>query len=252
MTVVDVFTRQVWLRSLATKTAAEVGAAYETISDEDFRPATLQLDNGKEWPALIAYARNLGTAIVHSHTYTGVSWVEQVNGQVRDMIAQLGVQRGNKQWSDQLENIAAQINAKNATWMQREYRERAQDRRDAADAATPPRTARFNVGDRVRVAKIAFETAVRKLNSDGFMKHVYVKRSQLVYIIRSVLNQSIVNGFFTYTLFYENDDHQPGQVVEDFANHAALYREKDLTGPIPLLRRGVTPTDAQVLALNRK
>ena len=252
MTVVDVFTRQVWLRSLATKTAAEVGAAYETISDEDFRPATLQLDNGKEWPALIAYARNLGTAIVHSHTYTGVSWVEQVNGQVRDMIAQLGVQRGNKQWSDQLENIEAQINTKNATWMQREYRERAQDRRDAADAATPPRTARFNVGDRVRVAKIAFETAIRKLNSDGFMKHVYVKRSQLVYIIRSVLNQSIVNGFFTYTLFYENDDHQPGQVVEDFANHAALYREKDLTGPIPLLQRGVTPTDAQVLALNRK
>ena len=48
MTVVDVFTRQVWLRSLATKTAAEVGAAYETISDEEFRPATLQLDNGKE------------------------------------------------------------------------------------------------------------------------------------------------------------------------------------------------------------
>ena len=118
---------------------------------------------------MIAYARNLGTAIVHSHTYTGVSWVEQVNGQVRDM---LGVQRGNKQWSDQLENIAAQINAKNATWMQREYRERAQDRRDLADAATPPRTARFNVGDRVRVAKIAFETAIRKLNADKFMKHV--------------------------------------------------------------------------------
>ena len=106
---------------------------------------------------------------MHSHTYTGVSWVEQVNGQVRDM---LGVQRGNKQWSDQLENIAAQINAKNATWMQREYRERAQDRRDLADAATPPRTARFNVGDRVRVAKIAFETAIRKLNADKFMKHV--------------------------------------------------------------------------------
>ena len=119
----------------------------------------------------------------------------------------------------------------------------------------PPRTARFNVGDRVRVAKIAFETAIRKLNADKFMKHVYVKRSQLVYIIRSVLNQSIVNGFFTYTLFYENEDNQPGQVVEDFANQAALYREKDLTGrsgPIPLLQRGVTPTDAQVLALNRK
>jgi len=106
--------------------------------------------------------------------------------------------------------------------MQREYRERAQDRRDAADAASPPRTARFNVGDRVRVAKIAFETAIRKLNADKFMKHVYVKCSQLVYIIGSVLNQSIVNGFFTYTLFYENEDHQPGQVVEDFANHAAL------------------------------
>ena len=112
MTVVDVYTRQVWLRSLATKLAAEVAAAYETISDEEFRPATLQLDNGKEFSALIAYARNLGSAMVHSHTYSGVSWVEQVNGQVRDMIAQLGVQRGNKQWSDQLENIAAQINAK--------------------------------------------------------------------------------------------------------------------------------------------
>lgn len=252
ISVLDVFTRQVWLRSLPNKNAATIQAAFALICTPANFPRTLQIDNGTEFVDLLAYARGLGVSIVHSHSYSGVSWIEQVNGSVRDAIAQLGVQRGNKVWHDKLSDIEGAINAKNSTWMQVEKRERAQAKREAVAEEHQPMTQKFHVGDRVRVAKIAYESAVRKMNADGFQKHVYVKRSQLVYRIRSVLNQSIVNGFYTYTLHYENAQQEAGQTVEDYPGHAMLIREKDLTGPIPNLQRGVLPTDPQIAALNRK
>ena len=64
LTVVDVFSKYVWVRSLTRKTGVEVERAFQSIFREGRKPLRLQTDDGKEF-----YSKSVSAFVKHHYVY---------------------------------------------------------------------------------------------------------------------------------------------------------------------------------------
>ena len=246
LSVIDLYTKRCYLRKIRKKSAVQVRNAFQTIVDGNNNiPKALMFDNGTEFKAEFAvYLNQQNIKIYNSQSHTPIAPIENLNGQIRKIIAELGVRNVNLIWHTHLARIESSLNNNTQNWKAVEKREHEAELQTERDANEPQHTAKFVIGNRVRVSQKAFLSAVREKNKSGHMKEIYVKRGILIYTIRRVLARDLVNGFYSYELNYAN-----GQPVQHLGK-ILRYREIDLS-LVPENTRGVAITPQQSNMLNR-
>ena len=245
MSVQDLYTKQCVLRKLHSKNANELRAVWNTFCNNDFKPKLLLVDNGTEFHGLFQQRiTQLGIKVLNTKTHTPLPEIENQNGQIRKFISEINAKNRNLIWHTHLGDIQENMNKYNALprnkWKREEKAEQEQN------AEHPVVHAKYAQGDHVRVRQSAFISRVRDKNKQGLMKEMPVKLSVISYTIRHTYAppHNIANGFYHYTLNYENGN----PVIDNGVQKR--YRESDLM-KVPVNVRGVPLTVQQSHQLNR-
>lgn len=245
LSCLDLYTRKVWLRKIKKKEASQIRDAFATFCTPENQPRTLLIDNGTEFKQDFGvWLNQRGIKVANSRSHTPLGDIENINGQVRKVIAEIAVRNRTKIWYSHLDDIEANLNNHSQTWKSRERREAKAEKVQERNANKPPVQPKFVIGQLVRVKQAAFLSKVREKNKAGLMKEIYVKYGVLTYRIRSIIGRNVANTFHMYRLNYMN-----GRPVQQ--NGVILqYRESDLMA-VPETRRGVELTPEQSNQLNR-
>ena len=241
----DLFTKQCWLRKIKKKSAVHARNALATFLSGDHKPKLMLSDNGTEFAGEFKqYLTEHGVRVVYGQSHTPLAHIENLNGQVRKLMAEVAVRTRSKVWHTHLKSIEDNLNQYNAGWRQVEKRDHAAMNKLSTRLMAPPARARYAVGDRVRVKQAAFLSEVRKKMKAGLGKEIYVRYGVLVYTVRRVISRNRVNGHYSYELSYKNGNPvQRGGVVQ-------RYRESDLQA-VPESTRGEEMSAEESNRLNR-
>lgn len=219
----DLYSKRCWLRKLRNKTAEDVLESFAGYCTEANKPRLLMLDNGREFQSVFRnYCNQLNIKMYHTLSHSAQPHIENLNGQIRKMIAELAVRQKNLVWHTHLATIETNLNNYNALTKNRMRREAAAEGIDGRPFV-PPVQPKFAVGDRVRVQQKAFVGSVREKYKAGLQKEVYVKWSVYTYIITKVIRRNIANSFYSYNLRYMN-----GNDLTYDGHRKIPYRESDL------------------------
>jgi transposase InsO family protein len=221
LTVVDVFSRYIWLAGLKKKESADVRDAIDKIiKGLGDKPRLLMSDNGGEFVGLLAeYCKSIGIKQIHSRSYSPESngLVESINRRVRDMLNHIMVRYGNREWVKHLDLVCevwntskhgGQAHSPDYLFLSHEGefdKERDEARKvleDKAERAIKKNTAEeYEKGDVVRIALAATDSRVRKDMKTGRVRNIKwhpIKWSPDLYRIVSIMRaQTVDNERFT-------------------------------------------------------
>lgn len=114
MTVVDIFSRKVFLNKLKTKDAPSTTEAFnQIIEDNKINPNYLMSDRGTEWLGVFAEnckTKKIKQLLTRSYSPQANGVVERMNKEVRKIMRAFFVRNQNNRWVDILDNIAENKN----------------------------------------------------------------------------------------------------------------------------------------------
>jgi hypothetical protein len=211
LTVVDYFSRKVWLRPLNTQTAVNVrNALVNLIQETKTYPRIIQADNGSEFQRETSdWMKEHNIVYIKTLSYSPESngLVEGKNKIVRKVLREIMIRRNSRNWTNYLQICADLMNTQrngttkenpNDIWkegheIQGEKNQsviRLHERR-IASAVKNNTTEEYKVGDYVRVKMATLYSSVRKIIKSGDKKLLVVNYSPTLYQIKSILQKDI-------------------------------------------------------------
>jgi transposase InsO family protein len=219
LTIVDVFSRKVWLYALKNKESKSiVDALNKLIKKIKIKPASIQTDNGTEFMGeFTQFLESKGIKQRFSQTYNpranGI--VENKNGQIRKLLRFQMLKRNSLVWYDLLDEIAENLNntynssikaTANEVWSREKYENIDLDevnvskkrlKQYQAQEAVEKRIEKqideykeqdnFEVGDAVRVKMSALFSKVRKLIKEKKTKLIVVTFCPKIFYVYRII-----------------------------------------------------------------
>lgn len=217
MTVVDIFSRKVFLNKLKLKEAINTATAFEEITNKlNVTPKYLLSDNGTEWLgefSQMCEEKDIKQNFTRSYSPEANGVVERMNKEIRKIIKAFFIRNNNQVWYDILDKVeenknstfnSTVKNAPNEIWTA--DKEEIPRVLPATLANNPKLKARlslvkkaiqkikkfkeednFQVGDIVRVKMSSIFANVRKLVKDGNTKQIAVNYTPELFIVRKVI-----------------------------------------------------------------
>lgn len=231
LTVIDHFSRYCFATPLLNKTAQAIIDGFNEIhtNQSHIWPEILISDNGGELKNARFEAFCAGNHITHlttmSHSPKQNALIENFNGNLRKIMANLFVRTNDLNWIDHLQemldsrnNTVHSVTKSSPAEIWRPVINRVlnltnqgvKDKLDNKARADITRTLsnQFAVGDAVRILLSAIETRIRKRIKDGEQKKSIVKYSPTIYFVDSIIQPNADKvGFqqLRYTLVDDAD-----------------------------------------------
>ena len=253
LTVVDYFSRKVWLRPLKTQTAVNIrNALINIVAETKTYPKIIAADNGSEFSKEtsvwmeennITYIRNL------SYSPESGGLVEGKNKIVRKILREIMIRQNSRNWTNYLQICAKLMNTyKNGTtkenpddiwkeshelcWKNEAIIRLHKNR--IANAVRNNSTEEYKVGDYVRVKMATLYSSVRKIIKSGDKKLLVVNYSPTLYQIKSVLQKDLkdkkvgdkIISFEKERYTLKNMDGTPVQTEQKLNNPTNIRRDK--------------------------
>jgi transposase InsO family protein len=190
MTVVDVFSRKVWLEPLSSKeTVAHTTPAFERIlARAGVTPRSLMMDRGTEFRGMFARmlrAQKIKARRIRSHTPQANGIVEAENQQVRRLLSEMWLKNRNRTWWSLLPKVEELRNEfhrvllkstankvynadENNEQLRADVAANAKARMDAFDETV------FHEGDKVFVTMATVYSHIRALAKQGDSKKIAI------------------------------------------------------------------------------
>jgi hypothetical protein len=211
LTVVDYFSRKVWLRALKNQTAVNVrNALRSVVLESKTYPKIIQADNGSEFKAeTSAWMKENNIVYIKTLSYSPESngLVEGKNKIVRKILREIMIRRNSRNWTNNLQICAELMNTQrngttkenpNDIWKEGHELagEKNQDvirlhERRISNAVKNNTTEEYKVNDYVRVKMSTLYSSVRKIIKSGDKKLLVVNYSPTLYQIKSILQKDI-------------------------------------------------------------
>jgi hypothetical protein len=211
LTIVDYFSRKVWLRPLKTQTAVNVRNSLQNLVEETKTyPRIIQADNGTEFQGeTTAWMKQNNIVYVKTLSYSPESngLVEGKNKIVKKILREIMIRQNSRNWTNYLKTTTDLMNSQrngttkenpNDLWkegheLQGEMNNGviALHEKRIANAVKNNNTKEYKVGDYVRVKMGTLYSNVRKLIKSGDKKLIVVNYSPTIYQIKSVLKKDI-------------------------------------------------------------
>ena len=226
LTMIDVYSGQVWLRALTFKLAKDVHDVLKKIF-EDIKPKLILMDNGGEFKGVnLDFFKELDIKIVYTPSHTPQPNIERVNRNIRKILSKLFVENKDFVWVDYLSDIESNINNYQNLPRNRIKREElAKERKNAPAVNMKPK---FNIGDTVRVSQHVSEGHIRQEIKDGNQKYIHVKYSvDLFEVVKIYKPTNKANALPYYSIKYKSD----GEIVKELKNKKnkiVRFKEQDL------------------------
>jgi hypothetical protein len=207
LTVVDYFSRKVWLRPLISQTAVNVrNALINLVAETKTYPRIIQADNGSEFKKETSeWMKDNNITYIKTLSYSPESngLVEGTNKKVRNVLREIMIRTNSRNWTQHLQTTANLLNSQmNSTtkrtpdsiWKEGHELQGEQDRatirrheQRIINAVKNNPTTEYKIGDFVRVKMGTLYSSVRKLLKSGDRKNVVVNYSPTVYKITNIL-----------------------------------------------------------------
>ena len=248
LTMVDVYSQQVWIRKLKNKEAVSINAELIKIFEVQ-QPKIMLMDNGGEFKGInLDLFKQLKIKILNTPSHTPQPNIEQLNSSVRRMISQILVHfagQGNTfDYITYIGDIEDNINHSNALAVNVRKREKKANLRRATPQVLIK--AKFKIGDKVRIIQAAIESQVRKQNKQNLQKYQHVKYSLDVFeVIKIYKPQNKANALPFYVLQFPTGE----QVVNNSNDKLRRFKENELL-IVPANTVGSIPTEQQNDKLN--
>lgn len=217
LTVVDVFSRYMWLVGLKRKESADVRDAMRgIIQGVGFKPMLLHCDQGQEFAGLLEeYCKSENIKQIKSRSYSPESngLVESLNRRVREAINHIMVRNKNRKWVDYLDVVCEAWNtSKHANQnhspdylylsTDADFNEEREQARQVLEAKAEKAilrntTEEYEKGDVVRIALAATDSRVRKEMKTGRVRNIKwhpIKWSPDLYRIVTVMKAETVDA----------------------------------------------------------
>jgi hypothetical protein len=209
LTVVDYFSRKVWLRPLKSQTAINVrNALINIVAETKTYPRIAQADNGVEFKAETTdWFKDNNITYIKTLSYSPESngLVEGTNKKVRKVLREIMIRTNSRNWTQHLQTTANLLNSqRNSTtkqtpdsiWKEGHELQGEQDQsiirlheRRIINAIKNNDTTEYKIGDFVRVKMGTLYSKVRKLIKSGDKKNIVVNYSPTVYKISNILGK---------------------------------------------------------------
>ena len=254
LTVVDYFSRKVWLRPLQNQTAIIVRNALRSVVEEaKTYPKIIQADNGSEFKGETSeWMKEHAIVYIKTLSYSPESngLVEGKNKIVRKILREIMIRQNSRNWTNHLQTCAELMNTQrngttksnpNDIWkegheLQGEKNQnviRLHERR-ISNAIKNNTTEEYKVNDFVRVKMATLYSSVRKIIKSGDKKLLAVNYSPTLYQIKSILRKDIkdrtvgdnVISFEKKRYTLKNIDGTPVQTQLKKNNPNAIRKEK--------------------------
>jgi hypothetical protein len=254
LTVVDYFSRKVWLRPLQNQTAIIVRNALRSVVEESKTyPKIIQADNGSEFKGETSeWMKEHDIVYIKTLSYSPESngLVEGKNKIVRKILREIMIRQNSRNWTNHLQTCAELMNTQrngttksnpNDIWkegheLQGEKNQnviRLHERR-ISNAIKNNTTEEYKVNDFVRVKMATLYSSVRKIIKSGDKKLLAVNYSPTLYQIKSILKKDIkdrtvgdnVISFEKKRYTLKNIDGTPVQTQLKKNNPNAIRKEK--------------------------
>jgi hypothetical protein len=253
LTVVDYFSRKVWLRPLKTQTAFNVrNALINIVAETKTYPKIIQADNGSEFAketSMWMEENNITYIKTLSYSPESNGLVEGKNKIVRKILREIMIRNNSRNWTNYLQICAELMNTqKNETtkenpndiWLeghQLYWKNEAIIRlhkNRIANAVRNNSTEEYKVGDYVRVKMATLYSSVRKIIKSGDKKLLVVNFSPTLYQIKSVLQKDLkdkkvgdkIISFEKERYTLKNMDGTPVQTEQKLNNPNNVRRDK--------------------------
>jgi len=242
LTLIDVYSSQIWLRPLKNKEAEDVNSVLEKIFKIQ-KPKYLLMDNGNEFMGINKKMfKDMNIKVIHTPSHTPQPNIEQLNSQIRKFISKLFVENKNFVWVDYLLDIEKNINHYQNLPRNILKREKsAEKRNETKQILVKPK---FKINDVVRILQSVSEPHIREENKKGNQKYMHVKYSVDLFIVVNTYKPYKANSITYYTLKYKSDN----EIVKE-NNKVVRFKEKDIL-LVPEGSKGEVITHAENNKLN--
>jgi len=219
LSVIDVFSQQIYLRKLKNKEAHAINSVLKPIFETQ-SPKNLLLDNGGEFRGLNdALFKKHNIKILNTPSHTPQPNIEQINGNIRRILSHIFVEYKTLNWVDFIHDIETNINNYNA--LPRNIAKRQENIDNLENNIIKPK---YRMGDFVRIKQTVFSSHARQENKAGFMKYQNVKYGIYKYKIARIYKSNKANGL----PFYGLADMENQVVYTDDMKKIRRFREIDL------------------------
>lgn len=271
LTVIDTFSRYIWLDKLVNKEAVDVRDAMKRITARaEVKPTYILSDNGTEFEGEFkAWCEDNGIKQRKTATYSpqanGI--VERANQEIRKVCRDIFTRTGVNNWCNYLEDIEKNRNsafhsrlktAPNEVWAnepdveltksQLEAHENV--RQKAKQSLQKFKSQNFEEGDCVRVRMTALYSNIRKIVKQGNKKLIPITYSPELYTVAQVIKPS--NSLFErpkYTLKTKDGVFLTKRLLEGVSRKPLRFYASDL---VKTLRNSAsTMTNEDALRLDR-
>ena len=240
LTMIDNYSKQVWLRPLKNKEAIAISRQLRPIFEKE-SPIMLNIDNGGEFRDIQLF-QEFNIKIVNSASHVPISIIENLNGQVRKFLSQIFVHTGTLNWIDHLADVEKNINDYNS--LPKNIKKREKKSNEIILKNKP----KFKIDDFVRVKQSTINNKIRAENKQHQQKYIHVKYSIRLYKIYKVYKPRKTNSLSYYELIDVEANNIIGQ--DNDANKRKLFREIDLQ-LVPENSTGIMLTQAENTKLNQ-
>jgi transposase InsO family protein len=221
ITVIDIFSKKCWLRTITNKSSLTVRNAFDNIITEaGTRPKLLMADNGNEMAEHFkTYCNDNNIKIIHtrSNSPQANGIVENKNKQVRRLLNQYMLRNNNPNWTLYVQAVAENLNNKynksikaspNDIWANTNNKYPAIDdenekiqetyRMNREKITNFRETDRYAVGDRVRIKMTTCFADLRSMTKAGNVKNIVVHYTPEIYTIHTVTPRQSRNNAERY------------------------------------------------------
>ncbi len=208
-TVIDGFTKYVWVKPLKNKTGKSVVKALALLLMNE-RPKFIQADEGSEWfnKNVAKMLEAFGSKLYHSYSDKKASIVERVQRTLRGRLGRLYTQRGNRKWIDKIDDIVKSYNNTYHTAIKMRPKD-VKTEHTAKIFATlyPPDVDLghkvFKVGDMVRI--VAKRKTFQKEYEKGWTREKFLIKAvkyttPIVYLLEDLSGEPILGTFYANEL----------------------------------------------------
>jgi hypothetical protein len=207
LTIVDYFSRKVWLRPLISQTAVSVrNAMVNLVAETKTYSRIIVCDNGGEFKReTLDWMKEHNIQVINTLSYSPESagLVEGTNKKVRKVLQEIMIRTNSRRWTTHLQTTANLLNTQtngttkrtpDSIWKPGHKLQGEQDQdvirlheRRIVNAVKNNQTVEFKVNDFVRIKMGTLYSKVRKFIKSGDKKNIVVNYSPDVYKITNIL-----------------------------------------------------------------
>ena len=208
-TIIDGFTKYVWVRPLKYKTGKSVVKALALLLMTE-RPKLIQADEGSEWfnKNVAKMLEAFGSKLYHSYSDKKASIVERVQRTLRGRLGRLYTRRGNRKWIDKIDDIVKSYNNTYHTAIKMKPKDvKAEHTAKIFATLYPPGVDLgrqvFKVGDLVRI--VAKRKTFQKEYEKGWTHEKFLIKAvkyttPIVYLLEDLSGEPILGTFYANEL----------------------------------------------------